>query len=120
VAAAQIVRVTGNQIRYETVVRFNNQTSRFEAEPIDLGSGQDELYLVLYGTGIRGLSSQSAATVTVRGVPLSVLYAGRNNDFFGLDQINVGPIPRTIGSGPAEVRFQADNRTANLLSVTFK
>jgi uncharacterized protein (TIGR03437 family) len=120
VAAAQIVRVTGNQIRYETVVRFNNQTSRFEAEPIDLGSGQDELYLVLYGTGIRGLSSQSAATVTVRGVPLSVLYAGRNNDFFGLDQINVGPIPRTIGSGPAEIRFQADNRTANLLNVTFK
>lgn len=120
VAAAQIVRATGGQIRYETVVRFNSQTSRFEAEPIDLGTAQDQLFLVLYGTGIRGLSSQSAATVTVRGVPVSVAYAGPNPDFFGLDQINVGPIPRTIGSGPAEIRFQADNRTANVLSVTFK
>ena len=120
IAAAQIVRATGGQIRYETVVRFNSQTSRFEAEPIDLGSEQDQLFLVLYGTGIRGLSSQSSATVTVRGVPLSVLYTGPNPDFFGLDQVNVGPIPRTIGSGPAEIRFQADNRTANLLSVTFR
>jgi uncharacterized protein (TIGR03437 family) len=120
IAAAQIVRATGGQIRYETVVRFNSQTSRFEAEPIDLGSEQDQLFLVLYGTGIRGLSSQSSATVTVRGVPLSVLYAGPSPDFFGLDQVNVGPIPRTIGSGPAEIRFQADNRTANLLSVTIR
>ncbi|MGA1369231.1 MAG: choice-of-anchor V domain-containing protein, partial [Blastocatellia bacterium] len=63
IAAAQIVRATGGQIRYETVVRFNSQTSRFEGEPIDLGSEQDQLFLVLYGTGIRGLSSQSSATV---------------------------------------------------------
>jgi uncharacterized protein (TIGR03437 family) len=120
VAAAQILRVTGETYRFEGVARFESATNRFVPEPIDFGSEEDVLYLILYGTGLRWVSSQSAATVTLRGVPLPVLYTGPADGFFGLDQINVGPIPRSLGSGPAEIRFQADNLSANPLIITFQ
>lgn len=126
VAAAQILRVTGDTYRFEGVAQLNDSwlpslgVPRLVPKPIDFGSKDDVLYLILYGTGLRWLSSQSAATVTLRGVPLPVLYIGPADGFFGLDQINVGPIPRSLGSGPAVIQFQADNISANPVDIVFQ
>jgi hypothetical protein len=71
-----------------------------EPEPIDMGPETDEVYLVLFGTGLRRRSALS--TVTARlwlvdgtKVDLPVEYAGPQSEFAGLDQLNL-KLPRTI------------------------
>lgn len=121
IAAAQILRFIGQQYTNESVAQFNTNTVRWEPLPIDLGPDTNTIYLVLYGTGIRGISSLSAATVTVGGQSLPVLYAGAQLDYQGLDQVNVGPIPRSfIGRGPVDIVFSGDGKTSNTVSVTIK
>ena len=63
-AAAQIIRVQSGGV----------QSVQSVANPIDTAS--DELYLVLYGTGIRHRSSDQAARCTINGVDAPVLYSG--------------------------------------------
>ena len=120
IAAAQILRFIGQQYTEESVAQFNSTAGRWEPRPIDLGPESNALYLVLYGTGIRGISSQSTATATLGGRPLPVLYVGPAPGFVGLDQVNIGPIPRDITRGALDIVFSGDNKTANTLSVTIK
>src|SRR6202023_2060930 len=72
--------------------------------PIDLGAATDQVYLVLFGTGIRGRSSAAAVSATVGGIPVPVVFAGDSGQFVGLDQVNIGPLPRSLkGPGKATV-----------------
>jgi len=78
--------------------------------PISLGLATDEVVLVLYGTGIRGVVSVVALCPNCGYVPvadsegLTVLYAGPQaaggpGSFYGLDQVNL-LLPRSsAGSG---------------------
>ena len=121
IAAAQILRFIGQQFTYESVATFNQSTFKWEPLPIDMGPDTNTIYLVLYGTGIRGISSLGAATVTVGGQSLPVLYAGTSQDYLGLDQVNIGPIPRSfIGRGAVDVVFSGDTKTSNTVSITIK
>ena len=84
------------------------------SSPLSLGSSTDTVYLSLYGTGIRG-----AATVQVfiAGQLVPWQYAGAQNQYQGLDQVNVA-VPRSLaGAGEVSVYLVADGAVSNMTTV---
>lgn len=123
VAAAILLRVKsdGTQI-FEPVAIFAQ--TKFVPLPIDfgpdLGSASDQLYLLLFGSGWRGRSSEQAVTAQIGTVNVPVLYAGVQGSFVGEDQINL-QLPRTLaGKGELPILLTVDGQTANLVTVAFR
>ncbi len=87
--------------------------------PVDLApSATVAVVLCLYGTGIRGYST--AVTATVGGLDAKVLYAGAQNQYIGLDQVNV-LIPYALaGRGEVDLALAADGKAANTVRVNIK
>ena len=76
-----------------------------------------ELYVVLYGTGIRGGRSGNV-TAMLAGRPVPVLAAVAQGTFEGLDQINLGPLPPvTDRRGEVDLEITVDGVTANRVTV---
>lgn len=121
VAAAAAQRVTpDNTQSYEPVARYDPAQSRFVAVPIDLDSETDQIFLVLFGTGWRYRSAESAVKVTVGGVEVPVTYAGLQPTLAGVDQINAR-LPRSLrGRGEVDVVVTVDGRTANTVRINIK
>ncbi len=121
-AAAALLRVKADgSLAYENVARYDTATSQFVAIPIDLGPESDQVFLLLFGTGIRGRAASSPVTAryanTISG---EVLYAGGQGDLVGLDQINVR-VPRSlIGRGEVELEVSVDGRFTNAVRVAVK
>ena len=88
------------------------------ARPIELAG--DQAVLILYGTGIRGLSSMDNLRCTVGGVLAPVLYAGSQNGFAGLDQVNVAIPAELAGRGEVDVVLSVDGQLANTVTVSFR
>jgi uncharacterized protein (TIGR03437 family) len=119
VVAGVALRVSGNNQVFEPLYRFEG--SQPVAVPLDLGPQTDQVYLVLYGSGIRGASSTAAVNATVGGVNVPVLFAGPAPGLAGVDQINLGPLPRGLaGRGAVDIVLTVDGRVANTVSVTMK
>ena len=86
--------------------------------PIDLGPATETIYLEMYGTGIRNAKS---VTVTVGGLNVPVLFNGAAPGFVGLDQVNIGPLPRALaGMGSVDIITAADGQAANTVNVTIQ
>jgi uncharacterized protein (TIGR03437 family) len=99
-AAAQIFRVKGDGTQgFEEIVQYDPAQMKFVPIPIDLGPATDQVFLVLYGTGIRNRSALAGVTATIGGAPASVGYAGPAPGFIGLDQVNVLLSRALIGRG---------------------
>jgi uncharacterized protein (TIGR03437 family) len=76
-----------------------------------------QVYLIVYGTGIRGRTSLTGVSLTIGGVPAAVSYAGAQGGFPGLDQVNV-QIPASLaGRGVVEVQLIVDGHAANVVDV---
>ena len=118
-AAALRVKADGTQI-YEPAVRFDFGLSRYVTFPIDLGDPNDQVFLVLFGTGFRYRQRLSSVSVTIGGVPVEVLYAGAQGGFFGLDQINLRLQGTLAGRGEVDVVLKVDGRTANMVRINIK
>jgi uncharacterized protein (TIGR03437 family) len=89
--------------------------------PINFGAPTDQVYLILYGTGIRHVSSQAAVSVTVGGQAGQVTYASLQPSYDGLDQVNI-LLPHSLagaGSG-VPVVLTADGATANTVTVSIQ
>jgi uncharacterized protein (TIGR03437 family) len=84
------------------------------AAPINVSSGQ--VYLVLYGTGMDGATATNTA-VTIGGVSAPVLYAGTQDVFAGLDQVNVLLPASLAGKGNVEVQLTSNGVTANAVTI---
>jgi uncharacterized protein (TIGR03437 family) len=85
-----------------------------------LGSGTEQVILVLFGTGFRWRQSLDAVRVTVGGEPAEVLYAGLQLRYPGLDQLNVR-LPRSLaGRGEVEVLLEVDGKAANPVTVSVR
>jgi uncharacterized protein (TIGR03437 family) len=72
---------------------------------LQMGSAGDELFLTLYGTGLRRVARQNLS-VTANGVALPVEFLGAHSYFVGLDQLNVR-VPsslRDVGNVSLELR----------------
>jgi uncharacterized protein (TIGR03437 family) len=121
VAAAQVVRVKadGTQIT-EQVAVFDSASGQFIAAPIDFGPPGEELFLVLFGTGIRGRSNLVGVQLTVGGTSLEALFAGDQGSFIGLDQINARLLRSLAGRGQVNVVLLVDGKPANTLQLRIR
>jgi uncharacterized protein (TIGR03437 family) len=119
-AAAWVIRVKADgQQLLEPVVQLNAQ-SQVIAAPIDLGVDSDIVVLQLFGTGLRRRLSTSDIRVLINRVNANVLYAGPQNQFPGLDQINV-EIPKSLrGAGLVNVVLQVEGIEANVLQIRIR
>jgi uncharacterized protein (TIGR03437 family) len=119
-AAAQTQRIRGTTSTFEPTWRFDVANNKPVALPIDLGPTTDQVYLVLFGTGLRFRSTLSTVKATIGGVNAEVVYAGAQPDFVGLDQVNV-LLPRTlIGRGEVDVVLTVEGQVANTTRVSIK
>jgi len=86
--------------------------------PVDLGAATDQAFLVLFGTGLR--YRQNAVSVTVAGINCEISYAGPQETYWGLDQVNA-KLPRSLaGRGLVEVVLIVDGKRANTTWVSFR
>ena len=84
--------------------------------PIDLGSAFP-VYLSLYGTGIRHVTSLANVMCTIGGVNAPVLFAGAQGEYPGLDQVNV-QLPLALrGAGEVDLNLTVDGQPANTVRV---
>jgi uncharacterized protein (TIGR03437 family) len=103
------------------VFKYDSAKAQYLTAPIDLGAAADQVYLSLYGTGIRGFSSAQAISVTIAGIAVPILGAAAHSQYAGLDQVNVGPLPRSLaGKGDSSLVLKLDSKTANTVTVSIK
>ncbi len=77
-----------------------------------LNSGGSE-YVILYGTGIRN-SALSAVQATANGTAETVTYAGPQEEYDGLDQVNIA-VPGIHGT--AAIALTVDGQSANPVTI---
>lgn len=120
-AAAVALRIKANGSQeFEPVAIFDPVKADFAAQPINLNPADEQVFLLLFGTGIRNRSALSAVSVQIGGVSTQINFAGAQGDFFGLDQINA-LLPRTlIGRGEVDVIVSVDGLTTNIVRVSIK
>lgn len=63
-AAALRVRGDGSQV-YESIARFDMQRNEFVAVPIDLSNANEQVFLILFGTGFRNRLSLNDVSITL-------------------------------------------------------
>ena len=120
VAAATVLRVRSDGTRSEEAVFECGATSgSCVSRAIDLGPVGDQVYVLLYGTGIRNLTTPAIAKVGSLTVP--VLAAGAQGQFAGLDQVNIGPLSRSLaGSGELTIELTIDGIQSNLVAISIR
>ncbi|MGH9627381.1 MAG: hypothetical protein ACRD7E_03330 [Bryobacteraceae bacterium] len=117
-AAGEILRIGGGTDTSAPLAGWDADQKKWFPIPIDLGSEEDLVYVTLYGTGIRGRSSLSAVSATIGGESVPAIFAGPQDLYPGLDQINVGPLPRVLeGRGEVDLTLSVDGKTSNRLSI---
>jgi uncharacterized protein (TIGR03437 family) len=117
VVAGTVLRVAPNGSRSHDSTSQLTGTG-FVAKPIELGN--DQVFLELYGTGWRNNTTLNNVTVTVGGVPVPVLYAGKQSDYMGVDQVNI-QLPNSLaGKGEMELRLRVNGKAANTVSLHVK
>ncbi len=120
-AAAVALRVKENGAQsFEPIAQFDAVQNRIVPIPIDLGPATDQLFLILYGTGIRFRSSLSATAATIGGTASEAIYAGPAEGYAGLDQVNLR-IPRSLaGQGVVNVVLTVNGKAANTVTIQIK
>lgn len=117
-AAADVQRVRNGIATFESAVTVKQ--GQITAVPIDLGQPTDEVYLVLYTTGVRYRSDLSNISAAIGGIPIQVRFAGSQGKFVGLDQVNL-LLPRSLaGRGEVDVELRVDGQIANTVRVSFR
>jgi uncharacterized protein (TIGR03437 family) len=118
--AAAVLRIKPNGAQsYEPVVRLDTATNKFVTVPIDLSNASDQVFLLLFGTGIRYRSALSSVTVSIGGIPQQVTFADKQGGQVGLDQINVR-LSGLAGRGEVDVFVMVDGQRSNTARVSIK
>jgi uncharacterized protein (TIGR03437 family) len=121
VAAAVVQRVRGDQSQsIESLASFDATQGRFVALPIDLGPESDQVFLNLFGTGLRFRSSLSNVVIRIGGVESQVTYADAHAVFVGLDQINVRLSRSLLGRGAVDLELLVDGQAANSVRISVR
>lgn len=119
--AAQVLRVLadGTQ-RFEAAVRFDTATSKFVAVPIDVGAANEQVFLILFGTGWRGRNPDIPAAASIGSAIAEVVFVGAAPGQIGVDQANLR-LPRTLaGAGESEVNLNVDGKAVNPVRIQLK
>lgn len=118
-AVALRIKPNGAQI-FEPVARFDSSSGQFVPVPIDLAPVADQVFLVLFGTGVRFRSALSTVSYNVGGVTGTPIYAGAQGDFVGLDQINIPLTQNLAGRGLVNVFLTMEGKITNRVNVSIK
>ncbi len=112
--AAVVVRLRDGVRTEEPVAGYVDDCGPFlSLLPIDLGPDTDQVFLTLYGTGLRNRSSLANVSVKIGGIDVQVQYAGPQGEYAGMDQVNVR-LPRSpAGHDQARVDLTVDGQVAN-------
>jgi uncharacterized protein (TIGR03437 family) len=120
VAAASAVRVRNGVQTNVAVTRFDAARNQVVAEPIDLGEAGDQVFVSLYGTGLRKRSHVTNVRAYLGQNYVVADYAGEAPPFVGLEQINL-LLPRVlIGRGEIEINLTVDGIAANPVRIAIK
>lgn len=128
VAAAKAFRIKQqtNVESYEEVAQFDPVLQKFVTRPIEIGPGlfpiNDKVYLLLFGTGLRGRTSLENVRARIGTTELPVQYveyAGAQPEFVGLDQVNI-LISNLRGAGEVELVLTVDGKATNAVKVHIK
>jgi uncharacterized protein (TIGR03437 family) len=115
------LRVNSGQLLAEPIARYDESQKKFVPAPIALSGTNDNVFLIIFGSGIRGRSSLDEVKVTIGGVKAEVSYAGPAGDgFIAVDQLNI-LFPSSIdGGGDVEVVVTVDGRVANTFIINIQ
>jgi uncharacterized protein (TIGR03437 family) len=113
-AAAETITVAANGTQSYGTTYQTTTGAELAASPINVSTGT--VYLVLFGTGLDAATLENTA-VTVNGVPVQVDYAGTQNLFAGLDQVNVLLPSSLAGKGTVDVQLTSNGVAANAVQV---
>ena len=92
-----------------------DSSGKLQPVPINVGTGSDQVFLILYGTGIR--NHVSAVTATIGGTAATVAFAGAQGTFVDEDQINV-QVPQSLkGAGLVNVVLNVDGKSTNPVQI---
>ncbi len=113
-AAGYITRSRNGQNSDEAIVQTSGGT--LVPLPIDLGPATDQVYLILFGSGLGKSGTTATTSVSISGVTLTPTYSGAQGTWAGLDQFNV-LLPRTlIGKGKVDVTFTINGKVSNTVN----
>lgn len=112
---------SGQPAAYLVRNRNGVQTQEPLGTEIDLGPAGDEVFLILFGSGIRGTSSQNNVSVSLGTDAGQVTFAGAQGSLVGVDQINVR-LPRTLaGRKDVPIVITTEGQaTTNNVRVSFR
>ncbi|MDX2039833.1 MAG: hypothetical protein SF097_01230 [Acidobacteriota bacterium] len=119
VAVVQRVKANGTT-SFESIARFDTTQGKFAPIPIDLSQPTDQVFLVLFSTGVRYRSNLNGVNAKFGGTDVPVLFAGAAPDFIGLDQINLRLPQNLAGRGLVNIALTVDGQTANVVTVSIK
>ncbi|MGE0101462.1 MAG: M36 family metallopeptidase [Blastocatellales bacterium] len=117
--------------RGDAVAQATTDGISYQQQPFDVTVNGSPNVLVLYGTGIRNAQASDpfdsngvaeSVQVTIGGVPATVLYAGAQGSFSGLDQINL-IIPPALAGGSersVEIRLSVNGVEANAVTIVIR
>src|SRR5215813_9385353 len=119
VPAALLLRVKSNgEQSYESLLLLQktDQGDRYIPKPIDMGPGDEHVFLIIYLGGVR-YATPGSVRVLIGGIECAPLYSGAAPGFIALDQINV-EIPRSlIGRGSVKVSVTSGVASSNLVDI---
>ncbi|MGH9841739.1 MAG: beta-galactosidase [Blastocatellia bacterium] len=118
-AVALRIKADGSQ-QFEPVARFDPAQNKFVAVPIDLGPESDQVFLILFGTGLRFRSALNGVSARIGGADSQVTFAGAQGGFAGLDQVNLRLSRSLIGRGELDVALTVDGQTANTVTLSIR
>jgi uncharacterized protein (TIGR03437 family) len=122
--AANVLRVKADGTQsYEPVAQFDATSNRMVAVPIDFGASSgvgDQLFLVAFGTGLRGRTALANVSVTIGGTTAEVLYVGAQGGLIGVDQTNLRLTRTFTGRGNVDVSLLVDGKPSNAVTINFK
>ena len=110
------VKADGSQ-SYEVVARYDEARKRWVSQPLAAGAEGDQLFLLLFGTGIRNRGALEQVSVRLGGQNIPVLYAGAQSEFAGLDQVNVLLPRELLGRGELDLVLTVDGQEANAVRI---
>lgn len=121
IAAAIAVKVNadGSQVA-QPLLQLNQTTNKYEAVPLTVSDTSSSLVLLAFGTGFRNRSSLANVSATINGIKVSVLYAGAQGTFAGLDQANISIPSSLAGSGNVNVVLTVDGKASNPVVINIK
>ena len=122
IGAITALRVAADGSRSTPAVfRFEAGGGRVVGVPLDLGDEGDRVFLTLFGTGIRGAGGATGVQTMIGDREVPVLFAGAQSGFAGLDQVNIGPLPRSLaGAGEINVVVTAAGTTSNTVTIVME